>query len=313
LASRIRVRAYSSSANLGPGFDAIAVAHTAFYDEVELTVESGSGNVIVESVYGPYASDAGGAETARQAVLEALHLLGYTLDDHDIVLRVYKGIPPGRGLGSSGASAAAAVKALAEALELQADETILLEAAGRGEAAAAGAPHYDNAAASLLGGFTVVARDLEGRVYARSLSLEAHFVIYVPRTRHTAGKTRLMRQILPKTVSLEAASRNWSRLALLVAALALGDRELVGVMMGQDEIVEAARRKYIPCFSEAKRTALDAGALGVAISGAGPSLIALVDSEKNGVNVAKSLMEDCTCCEPDLVKVAKTAPGAERV
>lgn len=308
MASHVRVRAYASSANLGPGFDAVAVAHTSFYDEVEVRLEPGSGSVVVETVYGPYAVGAGNAETAKRAVEELLRLTGYKLGSEDLVLRVYKGVPAGRGLGSSGASAAAAVKAASMLLGLEdeADATLLVEAA-------AGSPHYDNVAASLLGGFAVVARDLEGRLYVRSFPLEAWFVVYVPKPRMLLGaKTRLMREVLPKTVPLDAAARNWARLAMLVAAVLSGDLRLFGEMMMQDEIVEPARRRYIPCYLEAREAALGAGALGVAISGAGPSLMALTADEKTANKVAAALAE-CPCCEPDIVKVARPAPPASRV
>jgi len=313
LASRVRVRAYSSSANLGPGFDALALAHTSFYDEVEVRLEPGSGSVTVETVYGPYASGAGGADTAKQAVEALLELTATRLQAEDLVLRVYKGVPPGLGLGSSGASAAAAVKAAAAVLGLEPSEEVLIEAAGRGEAAAAGAPHYDNVAASILGGLAVVATDREGRLYATRLELDAWLAIYVPRSQmQTRAKTKLMREILPQKVSLASAARNWSRLALLVAAAALGDLRLLGVMMMQDEIVEPVRQKYVPCYTEVKKTALDAGALGVSISGAGPSMIALAGDEKTAHGIAQAWLDKCTCCEPDIVKVARVAPGASQ-
>jgi homoserine kinase len=313
LASRIRVRAYSSSANLGPGFDALAVAHTGFYDEVEARLEPGTGTVLVETVYGPYAADAGNAETAKRAAEALLELSGTRLEGEDLVLRVYKGVPPGLGLGSSGASAAAAAKAASQLLGLDADPATLIEAAGAGEAAAAGSPHYDNVAASLLGGLVVVAFDREGRLYARSLPLNAWFALYIPKPRiPTSAKTRMMREVLPRQVPLATAARNWARLAMLVAAAASGDIELLGKMM-QDEIVEPVRQRFVACFNEARQTALNSGAAGVAISGAGPSLIALARDEKTARRVADAWLSECGCCEPDIVKVARVAPGASTV
>ena len=311
MASRIRVRAYSSSANLGPGFDAVAVAHTGFYDEVEARLEPGTGNIIVEAIYGPYAAGAGNAGTAVEAVRALLGLTAYRLASEDIVLRVYKGVPPGLGMGSSGASAAAAVLAAAQLLGLEPSLPVLVEAAGRGEAAAAGSPHYDNVSASLLGGLTVVATDTEGRLYVKKIDLDAWFALYIPRPRiRTEGKTKLMREVLPRAISLQQAARNWARLAMLVAAAATGDLELLGKMMMQDEIVEPARQRYIACYNEAKRAALNAGALGVSISGAGPSLIALARDEKTAKNIAEAWLSNCGCCEPDMVKIARVAPPA---
>ena len=314
MASSVRVRAYSSSANLGPGFDAVALAHTAFYDEVEARLEPGSGNVYVETVYGPHASGAGGAETAAEAVRALLRLAGRRLEGEDIVLRVYKGVPPGLGLGSSGASAAAAARAASLLLGLDVGDSVLVEAAGHGEAAAAGSPHFDNVAASLLGGLAVVARDREGRVVARRLWLDAWLVLYIPRVQPFASpKTRLMREVLPRSVELDRAVRNWSRLAMLVASAALGDLRVLGEMMMGDEIVEPARQRYIPCYNEVRSAALAAGALGVAVSGAGPSMVALVSGEEDAKRVAEALLTRCGCCEPEIVKIARTAPGAERV
>ncbi len=311
-AKRVRVRAYSSSANLGPGFDALAVAHTAFYDEVEARLEPGNGMVLVEAVYGPFASEAGGAATAVKAVEELLRITG-GLEGSDVVLRVYKGVPPGKGLGSSGASAAAAVKAVALLLELEVDDTTLVEAAGRGEAAAAGQPHYDNVAASLLGGLAVVAPDAEGRIYTLSIPFKAYFTVYVPRGGVSRFKTKVMREVLPASVSLHAAARNGARAAMIAAAAAAGRLDVIGAMMLSDEIVEPARSKFVPCYSEARRVLLDAGALGVSISGAGPSLIALARGREHAEALAEELVRRCHCCDPETVKAVETAPGASRV
>ncbi len=313
MAGKLRVRAYSSSANLGPGFDVVAVALDAFFDEVEVRLESGRGNVIVESVYGPYASESGRAETARRAVIELLEITGNRLEDEDIVLRVYKGIPPGRGLGSSGASAAAAVKAVSILLDLDADIGTLVRAAGRGEIVAAGAPHFDSVAASLLGGFTVVAEEVDGTIHAHSIPLQAFFVIYTPRTVLGVGKADFMRRILPERIDLSRAVKNWSRLAMLIVAASTNNLKLLGKMMMQDEIIEPVRWKYVPCYAEARSTALEAGALGVTLSGAGPSLIALVQDEATARDVASALANECPCCDPEIVKIAKVAPGASKI
>ena len=310
---RVRVRAYSSSANLGPGFDAIAVAHTAFYDEVEAKLEPGTGMVLVEAVYGPFAAESGGASTAVKAVEELLRLIKGYDESVDVVLRVYKGIPPGRGLGSSGATAAAAVKAVSLLMELDADPGLLVEAAGRGEAAAAGQPHYDNVAASLLGGLAAVASDAAGRLYALSIPLEAYFTIYVPKTTIKGSKTRLMREVLPSSVTLASAARNNARAVMIAAAAALNRLDILGAMMSSDEIVEPARSRFIPCYSEVKRILLDEGALGVSISGAGPAMIALARGREHARQLAEAVNAKCACCEPEIIKTVEVAPGAAKV
>lgn len=313
MAGNVRVRAYSSSANLGPGFDVLAVAHTAYYDEVEVRLEPGTGQVVVESVYGPYASQAGRADTAKKAVEELLKITGTNMGNHDIVLRVYKGVPPGRGLGSSGASAAAAVKAVELLLDLNVSDSILVRAAGRGEAAAAGSPHYDNVAASLLGSLTIVSFDKDGQLYVSRIEVDAWFALFVPKIEIGSSKTKLMREILPRQVSLDIAARNWGRLAMLITAAVRGDLRLMGHMMMQDEIVEPIRSRYIPCYDTVVEAALEAGALGVTISGAGPALIALASSREDATRIAEAMTKSCKCCEIEDVKIAQTAGPATKV
>jgi len=308
--ARARVRAYSSSANLGPGFDILALAHTAFYDEVEVEVEKGVGRVVLEEVSGPYASQ---VDTERNTAVEALRAAIEALKlGVDVRVRLWKGVPVGKGLGSSGASAAAAVKALDEALRLGLDPRLLIRFAGMGEAAAAGEPHFDNVAASIVGGF-VALLDLETLSFT-SWSPRVLVVIAVPRPGLGKGKTEFMRSVVPREVPLRSVVRNCARLLRLVIGLERGDVALVGSGM-EDEIVERARAPYVPCYAEARSAAKSAGALGVALSGAGPSIIALCDSEERAREVAKAFREAYEGCGIELehLVVAKPAPGAHRV
>jgi len=298
------VRAYSSSANLGPGFDALAVALDGYSDVVEVRASNEPG-VRVE-VHGEYASSAGGGETARIAVEELLNSLGV---EQGITIRIEKGIPPGRGLGSSGASASGAVAGVAKLLGLDIPAEVLVEAAGAGEAAAAGSPHYDNVAASLLGGFIVLARGVK-RLRVLRIDAEAWLAIVTPMDPVPENKTMVMRSVLPREVSLTDALSNWSRLAMLVAALAEGRLDLVGEMMMGDGIIEPRRSKYIPCYMEMRREALNSGALGYTISGAGPSVIALTDSPASARTVLDAMLSSCRWKVEPLGRVARVAPGA---
>ncbi len=292
--ARVRVRAYASSANLGPGFDALAVALDAFYDEVEARLEPGSRGVWLDKVEGPYASDVDPeANTAVEAAQALLALLGGV--GEGVALRIWKGVPVSRGLGSSGASAAAAVVAVSKLLGASPGTSTLLEAAGRGESISAGTPHYDNVAASLLGGLAVVASTPRG-VKALSLPIDAWFVVAVPHVPARRGKTGAMRGVLPHRVELVRAVGNWQRLAMLVAALVKGDYRVAGEMMMGDSIVEPARAPLIPCYEEVRRAAMEAGALGVTISGAGPSMLALVESPGSARHVARALEEAYSSC-----------------
>ena len=302
---RVRVAAFSSSANLGPGFDALAVALDAFYDIVEARIEYDARGVIVDRVEGVYAREVPAkGNTAAAAAWRLLQLL--RIKDVGVVLRVRKGIPPGKGLGSSGASAAAAVVAVSRLLRVNPPTELLLEAAGYGEQMASGTPHYDNVAASLLGGLVIVA-EVEGRLAASNIKVDATFVVGVPMVEMPEGKTGVMRKVLPPRVELGRAVANWQRLALLVASMIRGDYQLAGKLMMGDEIVEPARAPYIPCYREVRSAALEAGAFGVAISGAGPSMIALV-SPGAAREVASAINQAYSECGLEaIVRVARVA------
>ncbi|MCE4602814.1 MAG: homoserine kinase [Desulfurococcales archaeon] len=306
MADSVRVRAYSSSANLGPGFDALAVALDAYSDIVEAWLEDKPG--VRVDVEGVYAEGSGGGGTARRAVEELLRMANST--SVGVGIRLVKGIPPGRGLGSSGASAAAAVVAVSRLLGASLGPEDLVRAAGAGESMAAGTPHYDNVAASLLGGFVVIAPGLDGGLRVSSIGARAWFAVLTPMDPVPENKTRVMRSVLPSQVPLEDAVSNWSRLAMMISAIHRGEWRLVGEMMMGDGIVEPRRAGFIPCYSEAKRAALEAGALGFAISGAGPSMIALAQDRGSAARVLDSMLSSCSWRVEPLGVVSSTAPGA---
>ncbi len=299
----------SSSANLGPGFDTLAVALDLYRDQVWARRAENPG-VKVVGVSGRWAESSGGGATAARAVEALLDLLDKR--SVGVELRVEKGVPPGRGLGSSGASAAAAVVAASRALGVSPGVDVLVEAAGRGESAAAGSPHYDNVAASLLGGFVALARGLDGSLRVTRIPVQGgmYFAVVTPMGPVPEAKTMVMRSVLPENVGLGEAVSNWSRLAVMVAALARGDLRLAGEMMSGDGIVEPRRSRFIECYGEARRAALEAGAYGFAISGAGPSMIALAGSRGQAERVLDAMISSCRWSAEPMAGIASPAHGA---
>jgi homoserine kinase len=195
-------------------------------------------------------------------------------DGPGVELVIRKGLPLASGIGSSGASAVAAVLAVNAALGLDASPDQLLWSAMQGERAAAGSPHPDNVAPSLLGGF----------VLARSSDPPDLVRLPVPRglacvVLHPAleVETSAARAILPASVPLADAVRQWANVGALVAALYSGDLDLLGRAM-VDHIVEPRRAHLVPGFAAVVRAARDAGAIGSGLSGAGPSIFALCRS-----------------------------------
>ncbi len=307
--STVRARAYCSSANLGSGFDIVAVALDAYYDEVEVSlVRNGSGSVVLERVEGVFAELVD--RSLNTCVAAAKELLNYVgRRDVDVHIRLWKGIPPSAGLGGSGASAIATLKALTSALDIELSNEEVIEIGGKAEAVVAGEAHYDNVSASLLGGL-VLLLSLKPIKTAR-FNIYSCFVVATPLITMPPNKTAIMRSVLPRYVELRDVVKNSAKLAALVAGFLTGNYRLAGYGM-EDYIVEPARAPHIPCYEVVKREALASGAYGVAISGAGPSLLALCEDEEVAKKVSKSIKESYSRCGIDaLVKVAHTGSAAE--
>jgi len=216
------------------------------------------------------------------------------LRDREVGVKIHlqKGIPLRMGLGSSGASAAACVFGLDKLLNLGLSKDEIIKWAAVGEIAAAGASHADNVAASVLGGFTIVRKD-GGSLTAVRLDPPPNLevALALPKVETPKNKTAAARAVLPRFVSFDDAVSNIQNAASLVAGFHMGDVELIGRGM-TDVIVEPFRRKLIPGYDLVRKAALDAGAAGVAISGAGPGIIAVVDSNITLTeNVAKAMGE----------------------
>ena len=189
-------------------------------------------------------------------------------------LHLRKGLPLASGLGSSAASAVAAALAVSDLLQLPVDSHEILAAALEGERVVAGAGHADNAAACLFGGLVLV-RSTDPLDVVR-LPVPEGLSVAVLRP-HLELSTRESRELLGSEVRLEDAVQQWANVGALVAGLHSGDLDLVSRSL-VDVIAEPIRSRRVPGFSEVKRAALDAGALGSSLSGSGPSIFALCRS-----------------------------------
>jgi homoserine kinase len=151
--NKVRVRAPSSTSNLGPGFDAYGLALDAFYDEVEVA-RSNEGGIRIEIEGEGSATIPTEPEqnTAGRTAIEFHHRFGLP----DIQIRLIKRIPPGRGLASSGVSASATAVALDALLNLHLSKEELAKIAMLGEQVASGTLHADDVAPSIYGGFTII-------------------------------------------------------------------------------------------------------------------------------------------------------------
>ena len=304
-------RAYMSSANLGSGFDLLAVALDSYWDVVEVKVRSGGGSVSLVDVRGPYAPHVprGSDNVVVKAVELALRALNAPPVDVEIAL--WKGIPVSSGLGGSGASAVAAIAALKAALGIPLERLLVAELGGLSEAFVAGEPHFDNATASSLGGLVMLLSS-KPPIQARRLNVGSYyFIVSTPLAKPVEGKTGLMRKVIPRTLDLSTHVEASARLAALLYGLTSGDYEALARGL-EDIVVEPARSKYVPCYDLVKSYARAGGAIGSVISGAGPSMLSIAASREKALEVASWVRKAYSDCGVEAeVKVASIAPGVE--
>lgn len=298
----VTARAPSSTANLGPGFDVFGLALDAFFDEVTLT-KTRSGITIITDDAIPL------SPSKNTAGLVVKHMKKRFKIKSGVQIRIKKGVPAGYGMGSSAASAAATAVAFDKLFRLGLDGNVLVECAGVGERASAGSIHYDNVSASVLGGFVIV-RTNPLDVIGITPPADLRLCVAVPKLKVPPKKTKVSRSVVPKQVSLSDSIANLSNAAAIVAGFLKKDPVLIGSSI-QDVIVEPARQHLIPGFSAVKKNALRSGALGVTISGAGPSMIAFATKRSDLAKIAGSMRAGFATAGIDCdVIVCKPSTGA---
>ena len=298
MTSKITAVAPSSTANLGPGFDVFGLAVNAFYDEITLTKKKTKGVSIITEDDIPTNPD------KNTAGLVVKNMIKKFKTKDGIEIKIKKNIPAGYGMGSSAASAAAAAVAFDKLYKLKLDGNSLVEFAGMGEKASAGSIHYDNVAASVLGGFVIVKTEPLD-IIKIDPPTNLRMCIAVPKLKVPKKKTKVSRSVIPKKISLTASITNLSNATAIVVGFMNKDPELIGKSI-KDVIVEPARQHMIPGFSKVKENALKAGALGVTISGAGPSVIAFskssADLKKISLAMAKGFESAKIECQTIICK-----------
>jgi len=263
----VRVRVPATSANLGAGFDTLGMA-LSLYNVFCVTERLPRGE-FRSDVIGEGARDLtdAGENMVVRSYLAACERWGVAGGGFEVCS--HNVIPLCRGLGSSAGAVVAGVL-IADALNgVGADDTELLRVMTQIEG------HPDNVAPCYLGGMTVSAWDGEELRYVRlpSLPSDMHVVVAVP---DVQVRTSDARKALPETVGFEDAVFNLGRAALLTAAWAAGKWELLSWGMA-DRLHQQYRAKLFPGGEEVmERVAAIPSCLGVAISGSGPSIIALV-------------------------------------
>jgi len=253
----ITVRAPATSANLGSGFDVFGVALDRPADVV--SVERASETSIEVTGAGSQYIPSDPDRNTVGAVADAL--------DAPARIRIDKGIRPASGVGSSAASAAGAALALNELYDRGYSRRELVPIAAEGEALVSGEAHTDNVAPALLGGFTIAADDAVG---ITQIDASIPLVVCLP---DIVVSTRDARAVVPEQTTVDELIATVGRAATLVAGMCRNDPTLVGRGL-HDEIVTPRRAALIDGYEAARTAALDAGATGVTVSGAGPGMLA---------------------------------------
>jgi homoserine kinase len=226
-------------------------------------------------------------------------------------LSLRKGLPLASGLGSSAASAVAAALAVSDLLQLPLSFPDILAAALEGERVVAGVAHADNAAACLYGGVVLVRSTQPLDVVRLPVPNGLSVAILRP---HLEMNTRDSRALLGEQVRLKDAVRQWANVGGLVSGLHSGDLDLVSRSL-VDFVAEPLRAPHVPGFSEVKRAAMAAGALGSSLSGSGPSIFALCRDLESASTVSRKMAEafaDAARLESDRF-VSEVSPRGARL
>ncbi len=280
----------ASIGNVAVGFDMLGLALEGVGDRVRAWRTAGPG-VTVAMVYGldgephPYLSTDPDHNTASIAAKALWNDYG---DDGGIEISVYKGVPLQSGMGSSAASAVAAVVAVNALLGTPLPVEQLLSYALAGERYASGGLHADNVAPSLLGGLVFCPPVLLPEIVRLPVPAGVSAVLIHPELQVNTADAR---RKLAQGYSMQQWLSQQGYLGGFIAACASGDIDLLRKTL-KDVIIEPQRASAVPCFDAVREAAEKGGALGFSLSGSGPSLFALCES-RMAANIAVAMEQAC--------------------
>ncbi len=276
----IKIFCPASVANVSCGFDLMGFALESIGDEMIVRKTNQTG-VIIKNIKGynlPYEPE---LNVAGKAALSMLEKLNATTG---IEIEIYKKIHPGSGIGSSAASASGIVFAVNELFGKPFSEKELIEFGMEGEFVASKSYHADNVAPALIGGM----------IFIRSYQPLDYFKIPVPENLYCTiispqitVKTIDARRVLKSKTLFKDAITQCGNLGGLLSGLYTSDYDLISRSL-TDVLVEPQRAYLIPAFQNLKKEGIKTGALGVGISGSGPSVFALSKGKETANEVAQA-------------------------
>ncbi|SHN34597.1 homoserine kinase [Cyclobacterium lianum] len=278
---KVTAFAPATVANVSCGFDILGFAVEDLGDKVSVSLSDSPG-VRVKTISGdkgklPYEPEKNTCSVAIMAMLKELDFSG------GLEIDLYKGLPLGSGMGSSAASAVAALVAANTLLGNPFEKKDLLPFAMESERIACGAAHADNVSPALLGGFVLIREYQPLDVIPLHVPRGLYCTLVHP---HLVLNTYDSRSVLRRNVSLQDATTQSGNIAGLVAGLFQEDMALISRSLN-DVIAEPSRSVLIPGYDEVKEGIKPAGALGCGISGSGPTIFILSPSEEIAWEVSR--------------------------
>ena len=286
--SQVIVKAPATSANLGPGFDVFGLALELPTDKVTLTLAADK--CIRIQVSGVQAETISTMPERNTAGVVANYIMQEFSLKTGLTIQIEKGIWPSKGLGSSAASAAAVAYGMNHMFNLKLTNEQLVHFAAKGEVASAGSEHADNVSATICGDFVILKSYNPLEIVNLKAPADMEVCVAFPHMVTPPHKTEKARSLIPRMIPIEKLALNVGNAAAMVSGFAMGDVDLIGRSMS-DAVVEPARAPSIPGYQQVKEKALRAGACGVAISGAGPAMLAVVNKNADAAKVAAAMKE----------------------
>ncbi|WP_257391756.1 homoserine kinase [Mesobacillus jeotgali] len=260
------VKVPASSANLGPGFDSLAVALSLYLEVEAVPSDQWEVEPLSQSLMGFPRNE---KNYICQVAIKTALMYKQTMPP--LHISVKSEIPLARGLGSSAAAIVAGVELANEFCDLKLSLRDKLAVASGFEG------HPDNAGACLFGGVVVgtqIGEDVDLTVLD-----QIHFdpILVVPRKELL---TEISREVLPAAVDFQRSVQASAIANQLLAALMTQNWALAGKMMASDLFHQPYRKVLVPFYEDVQKKAIQSGAFGVALSGAGPSILCLAEPGK---------------------------------
>ena len=276
-------------------------------------VDKTNNGIIWGGVEGPYASELEDVDYHQNSAWLVAHhiwvkLFSGTTANFSLRLKLYKYMPVGSGMGSSASSSAATAAAMFTMLSLKAEDATLVECLKISEEATSGVGHLDNVIPSYFGGFYVICEDhskpaltdkrrylkIEGGDRVISVVVRPEIPVATSTSREAVKdyirKTYLDSPSAEATDILLLLREEAAKTAQMVYAVMTNNVQMMGELFNKNYMLEAARSKFIPSFDEVKAAALKAGAYGCTISGSGPAMIAVTDSQEKANRIRDAMV-----------------------